>query len=260
MIQNTRKHSKISLLSDRVHLITHFQQLNEGRSIASFLLGDFFSPKRHDENILKLRDIQAKDVEAAVQRVDMIRKSMSEAALIPSRFDLLEKGISSVTLEGCFAEFGGYKGDTLNFIAQKTNKIVHGFDSFLGLPQDWRPGLPKGTFKVDRYRYLDFRNNVRIWKGMFEDTIPRFNDETGNQPIAFLHVDCDLYTSTKTIFEKLGHRIHKGTVIVFDEFFGYPGWSNGEYKAFKEFVDSSVSKFKYLACNHLGEQTAIVVL
>jgi len=38
------------------------------------------------------------------------------------------------------------------------------------------------------------------------------------------------YSSTKTVFDTLADRIVPGTVIVFDEFFNYPGSKRGESK------------------------------
>ena len=69
-------------------------------------------------------------------------------------------------------------------------------------------------------------------KGLFDDTLPSFA-KTHTQPVSFLHVDCDLYSSTKAIFDILGDQIVEGTVIVFDEYFNYPGWQHHEFKAFQ---------------------------
>jgi hypothetical protein len=49
-------------------------------------------------------------------------------------------------------------------------------------------------------------------------------------------VECDLYSSTRVIFEAWRELIAAGTVIVFDEFYGYDGWQQHEAKAFEEFV------------------------
>jgi hypothetical protein len=38
-----------------------------------------------------------------------------------------------------------------------------------------------------------------------------------------------------------------GTVIIFDEYFGYRGWRMGEFKAWKEFVDQHGVEYEYLA-------------
>ena len=75
-----------------------------------------------------------------------------------------------------------------------------------------------------------------------------------------LHVDCDLYSSCKTAFEVFGHRIVPGTIIVFDEFYNYPGSSLHEYKAFQEFLLKSDLKARYLAYNTQHEQVAVEIV
>jgi hypothetical protein len=60
-------------------------------------------------------------------------------------------------------------------------------------------------------------------------------------------VDCDLYSSTKTIFDLLGHLIYSGTIIIFDELIGYRFWRRHEYKAWMEFVKQAGIAFHYIA-------------
>jgi hypothetical protein len=44
---------------------------------------------------------------------------------------------------------------------------------------------------------------------------------------------------------------------VFDEFFNYPGWRQGEYRAFTEFVEEQGVCFEYVGyCRH-GQQVAV---
>jgi hypothetical protein len=58
------------------------------------------------------------------------------------------------------------------------------------------------------------------------------NDEL----VAFLHLDADLYSSTKTVLELVGPRLVAGSVVLFDEYFNYPGWQHGEHRAWHEYV------------------------
>lgn len=76
----------------------------------------------------------------------------------------------------------------------------------------------------------------------------------------FLHIDCDLYSSKKTIFQNLFKFIKTGTIIVFDEYFNYPGWKASEYKALMEFIQISGKSFEYIGYNKFGEQVAIKIL
>lgn len=44
---------------------------------------------------------------------------------------------------------------------------------------------------------------------------------SGTTPLAYLHVDCDLYAGAKDIFSYLNEKIVPGTVILFDELVNY---------------------------------------
>ena len=66
-------------------------------------------------------------------------------------------------------------------------------------------------------------DNVQLHRGLFDRTLPGWlHDNIG--PVTFLHIDCDLYSSTQSIFKALADRIVPGTIIVFDEYFNYPNW------------------------------------
>ena len=89
-------------------------------------------------------------------------------------------------------------------------------------------------------------DNVQFHKGWFHETLPQFlNDHT--EPVAFVHADADLYSSTITFLKMICERklFRKGSVIVFDEFWNYPNWENGEYKAWLEIVDEFELESKY---------------
>jgi len=54
--------------------------------------------------------------------------------------------------------------------------------------------------------------------------------------IGLLHVDCDLYSSTKTVFHHFKNNIREGTVIVFDELLNFDGYERHEIRALYELV------------------------
>lgn len=129
------------------------------------------------------------------------------------------------------AEFGVYSGQSLAMIAK--HMPVIGFDSFDGLPEDWRPGFKKGKFAVKgRDHQLPHTLNAMLIRGLFEDTAHSFPFPE----LDLVHIDCDLYSSTVTALESVVRYINPGTVIVFDEFHGYPGHEDHETKAWVEFV------------------------
>jgi hypothetical protein len=172
---------------------------------------------------------------------------------------LFDHSLASVDpkLHGHYCEFGVGCGLTINYIASKCRETIHGFDSFEGLPETWRTDLPKGMFAVSKLP--EVCENVKLHKGWFNETLPVWA-KANPGPIAFMHIDADLYSSTKTVFDILGDRIVPGTVIQFDEYFNYPGWQQGEYKAFKEFVQARRVEFEYLGYNDQNEQVSVRIL
>jgi hypothetical protein len=62
-----------------------------------------------------------------------------------------------------------------------------------------------------------------------------------------MRVDCDIYSSTKTIFTELRELIRPGTWILFDELIGYRGWQEHEYKAFQEFLANTDFNVEWIA-------------
>lgn len=129
---------------------------------------------------------------------------------------------------GWALEFGVATGTTLAMIARRLPVI--GFDSFKGLPEDWRTDFREGAFKG--VRPSASIPNSTIVEGLFSDTVPEY---PWPKDIALVHIDCDLYSSTFTALESLAWAVHPGTYIVFDEFFGYEGAEEHEQKAWLEF-------------------------
>ena len=125
------------------------------------------------------------------------------------------------------------------------------------MPERWRDGFGQSFFKVNNLPSV--RENVRLIKGWFDKTIPVFIAKNLSV-IRFLHIDCDLYSSTKTIFELVGNRIIPGTVIVFDEYFNYPGWEHHEFKAFQEFIITSNLSYRYIGYSRNHEQVAVIII
>ncbi len=195
---------------------------------------------------------------AGMETARYIIENMPAVPYFKNKYDLLSYALSKVTLDGLYLEFGVYSGNTINHIAEaRPDVAVYGFDSFEGLPESWRSGFEKGKFAKDILP--EVRENVQLIKGWFDDSLPEFVKDHNGQ-CAFLHVDCDLYSSTKTIFENLKDSIKPGTIIVFDEYFNYPNWQNHEYKAFQEFITDSGLKYEYLGYVYTLEQVAVKIL
>jgi hypothetical protein len=161
--------------------------------------------------------------------------------------------LQTVTSEGMVAEFGVYKGTSLTQIAKFfPGRTVHGFDSFIGLPDAWG-GTSKGAGAFDigaEPPHLSV-SNVEFHVGWFDATVPIFAKEHSG-PFAFAHLDADLYSSTKTVFDTLGDWFVPGTVVVFDEYFGYHGWQRHEHQAFHEFLADASLSFEAISLGHMN--------
>ena len=165
-------------------------------------------------------------------------------------------------------EFGVASGHTINYISQFTNDNVYGFDSFNGLPETWREGFDKGTFNLNG-NLPQVNSNVILIKGLFNETLESFI-KTQNKKVSFIHIDCDLYSSTKYILNTLKDYISDGCIIVFDELVNFPEFdeNNSELKALYEFINENNINFKWIGMNGIPigmhgsqhESVALIIL
>lgn len=161
---------------------------------------------------------------------------------------------------GWILEFGVATGRTLNQFAHWfPNKTVYGFDGFQGLPEDWTSRMRRGFFARDNLPRV--KKNCQLVVGWFDQTLPRFKETyIKDQPLALLHVDCDLYSSTVTILENLRNNIVPGTVIVFDEYMNYPGWQLDEFRAWQEHCAKYDVKYEYIGRVSRHQKVAVRVV
>ena len=191
--------------------------------------------------------------------VEFDRPHLAAVPTFKTRQHLFKFSLDRVSVaDGLYAEFGVYKGDSINRLARlKPRQTFYGFDSFEGLPEAWTLGARTGAFSLGG-RLPAVRDNVVLVKGFFADTLEKFLAEHGARAVAFVHVDCDLYSATKTVLDRLAPLLVEGTVIVFDEYFNYPGWQQGEFKAFAEFIDSHERlSYDYIGYIRNGGQVAV---
>lgn len=188
-----------------------------------------------------------------------IEQNMFNIPLISSKQEALDFALNEISIEGLICEFGVWKGESTNYMARKKTQNIHAFDSFKGLPETWLSSHKKGHFALNNLPV--FEENIVVHKGWFNETIPKFIKEY-SENISFLHIDCDLYLSTKTIFEGLDKQIVEGTIILFDEYFNYPFWEHHEYKAFQEFVKKNNIRYEYLCYSSktFGSKVAVRIL
>jgi hypothetical protein len=151
-------------------------------------------------------------------------------------------------------ELGVRHGNTIRQIAALAQQPVHGFDSFEGLPEAWH-SESKGSYTT-RGVLPAVPKNVTLHAGWFEDTLPPFLAQHDG-PARMINIDCDIYSSTKTVLDNLAPRIVPGTVLVFDEYIGNEHWREDEYKAFQEAVARYGWRYEYLCFSVFTKQVAV---
>jgi hypothetical protein len=100
-------------------------------------------------------------------------------------------------------ELGVGDGTTLAFIAdQKKDHTIFGFDSFNGLPEEWRMSderiYPKQKYSRNGVSPAFRHDNIQIIPGYFNESLPKFLQKNKTK-CSFVHIDCDLYSSTMDI-------------------------------------------------------------
>ncbi|MBM3468027.1 MAG: class I SAM-dependent methyltransferase [Alphaproteobacteria bacterium] len=203
----------------------------------------------------------------SLEALKFVDENLLHAKRFQSDAEVIKFASESVTLsDGMFIETGTCTGKTINFIAGlNPHRLVYGFDSFEGLPEAWiRKDMvfQKGTFAFKKDApFPAVLQNVRLYKGWFKDALPVFKAKILKKtPIAFLHVDCAIYSSTRDVLTILGDNIVDGTIIVFDELYNYPGYENHEWKALQEFLKEKHYRVEFLAFNENHEQVAVKII
>lgn len=193
---------------------------------------------------------------AAADTARFVRDELPLGPIYHRKGLLHQAALKSRAVDGLVLEFGVASGQSVNFIAdQIKDERIHGFDSFEGLPEAWTATYKKGHFAGS---LPVVRDNVELHVGWFDKSLPAFLSQHPG-PVSYLHIDCDLYSSTATVFDLLGDRITAGTVVVFDEYFNYPTWRDHEHKAFMEFVERRNVKFRYIGAVNCNKQVSVII-
>jgi hypothetical protein len=142
----------------------------------------------------------------------------TEVPVLHDRFDVFGRAVDE--LDGSkplYLEFGVYEGETMRWWSEHLDHpdaSLVGFDSFIGLPEGWRPGFDAGRFATEGVPVLDDAR-VSFVAGWFDETLPEFKLPDHDQLV--VNVDCDLYSSAVTVLSWVEPHLEAGTLLYFDE-------------------------------------------
>lgn len=201
--------------------------------------------------------IAAGERAAAASSARFAEEVMARGRWFPEPHETLVYALEQAPKGGLALEFGVWTGRGLRVIADmRGGRDVYGFDSFQGLPEDYRWDVTAGTFALDR---LPDVPGAELVVGWFDETLPGFLGEHPG-PVDFVHIDSDLYSSARTVLEHIGPRFIPGTVVLFDEYFNYAGWEKHEHRAWREWLERTGTRAEYLAYTSIHEQVVVRIL
>lgn len=168
--------------------------------------------------------------------------------------DYLEFGtyVGSSFISAYYAIFNAYIWGSERWNIRKTEVGYYAFDSFEGLPVitgvDKNGPFNKGDYTCSQEQFL--RNlraanvdleKVTSIKGWYENTLTNeLKSRLNIKKARIVHIDCDLYGSTKLALDFVTSLIQEGTIIVFDDWFQFRGNpQRGEQKAFYEWLENN---------------------
>ena len=175
----------------------------------------------------------------------------------------LIESTKEISVSGYWCEFGVREGRSLGWlIDQYPQQIIHAFDSWQGLPEDWNHGT--GKVADMSCEPPEVPKHIELHKGWFKDTLPNWKQQYKG-PIAFLHMDADIYSSTKEVLMTLNDQIVSGTVITFDEFCNFrlsgkmSKWQEHEFKALVEWLNECKRKVRPINRNWAYQASCVVL-
>ena len=178
--------------------------------------------------------------------------------LLGSGHTIFKKAYEAISLQnGLILEFGVRHGTSIRQLASFTSQPIYGFDSFKGLPEDWHQES-KEVYSTQG-KIPKVPHHVTLIPGWFEETLPLFLKKH-EENVALINIDCDIYSSTKTVLDLLGPRIKKDTIIIFDEYIGNLYWEEDEHKAFIESVIKYEWKYEYLFYSAYTKQVVVRII
>jgi O-methyltransferase len=126
-------------------------------------------------------------------------------------------------LEGDFAEVGTYRGASARILyeAAGRKKVIFCFDTFEGLPfsdMAYDPYWSKGDMNESDYedvRKFLHEKDFCLMRGIFPASAAKLKH---NQHFSLVHIDADIYQTTKDACEYFYEKMFPGGIMIFDDY------------------------------------------
>jgi hypothetical protein len=169
----------------------------------------------------------------------VLRLAMNGFYRMEHIYDVLQEVKRDYKGKYSILEFGTEKGFAFKKMLYATQYLhmsdcvtVHAFDSFEGMPDSadrkdrgivfeeeaWVKGEFKGNYEELASFCAKRYNNYVIHKGYFQETLPKNSSVHFGTHAGLIWIDCDYYSSTQAVMERLIPYIPNGCVVYFDEY------------------------------------------
>tara|TARA_A100001015_G_scaffold312615_1_gene418140 strand:+ start:651 stop:1343 length:693 start_codon:yes stop_codon:yes gene_type:complete len=175
-----------------------------------------------------------------------------------SKYFLIKNVIQTLSMDqikGDYAEFGCFTGSCLRHSARCFKKYfnnieikIYGFDSFEGFPEEVHKTFKSKDFKVSYEKVKELENsgqNIKIVKGFFDKSLEDENLKKDLKEISFAFIDCDLATSSKSVFNFIANRLSNGAFIMIDDYFNIDINNNSIQNEFLKYFEINKNVFIY---------------
>lgn len=169
-------------------------------------------------------------------------------------FDMAFQKVWNMQIDGDYLEFGVYRGNSFILAASLAEKYgmrkmrYFAFDSFEGLPEAEGKKFNRGDYRCSEENFIRMIRkagvslhrvvSVKGWysESLTSDTKRKYELDRAT----VIHVDCDLYSSTKLVLAFVEDVIQVGTILIFDDWYAFSNETDredfGEQKAFNEWT------------------------
>lgn len=154
--------------------------------------------------------------------------TQDEQDVLRMEVELIRRMVEKGEFKGELAEAGVYQGGTAEIINKTMPGVpLHLFDTFTGLPNTIKKGLDsdryyEGHMQVDFEKvkyYFEKHKEVKLYPGFFPDTAGPIK----NKKFVFVHIDLDIYQSTRDALLFFYPRLVIGGSIIMHDYPAHAG-------------------------------------